>query len=184
MNIREYIKSEALHFYDTYQEHLLNNNKIDVILYGAGKKAKLFLSAYDNINVKFYCDDNADKIGKNINGIPIISITELQFSHNNLPIIITSKWSDDISRRLKSFGIKQVYNRFSLEYLMHLDELQCVYTQLEDEVSKTTFLGLIKYIFDQNPDIFEVITFDENQYFLDDIFMLSDNETIIDGGPS
>lgn len=182
MHIRQYIKSKALDFYNTYEEHLLKNNKMDVILYGAGEKAKLFLSAYDNINVKFYCDDSADKIGKNINGIPIISITELQFSHNNVPIIITSKWSDDISRRLKSLGINQVYNRFSLEYLMHLDELQCVYTHLEDEVSKTIFLGLIKYVFDQNPDIFESITLDENQYFLDDIFVFGDNEIIIDGG--
>lgn len=182
MNIRKYIKDLASDFYNTYEESLLRNSKIDVILYGVGEKAKLFLSDYDNINVKLYCDDSTDKIGKYINDIEIVSIDKLQGCHNNLPIIITSKWSDDISKRLKCLGIKHVYHRFSLEYLMHLDDLQDVYNQLEDKLSKTIFLELIKYVFNQNPDIFESITFDEKQYFLEDIFKFGVNETIIDGG--
>ncbi len=182
MNIIEYIKSEASYFYNIYEEALLKKSKIDVILYGAGEKARLFLSDYDNINVKFCCDDSTDKIGKYINNIPIISIDELQEYNSNLPIIITSKWSDDISKRLKLLGFKHVYHRFSLEYLMHLYELQEVYNQLEDDLSKNTFLGLIKYVFNQNSNVFETITFGENQYFLEDIFNFGVNEIIVDGG--
>jgi len=182
MNIGQYIKREATHFYNVFEECKLKNNKVDVILYGAGEKARTFLSDYDNINVKFCCDDDIDKIGKYLNHIPILSIEELKNCHNNLPIIITSKWSDDISARLRSIGLKHVYHRFSFEYLMHLDELQEVYDQLEDRLSKVIFLGLIKYVFNQNPNIFKTITFDEKQYFLDDIFQFGDNETIIDGG--
>lgn len=182
MSLKQYIKREAPHFYNAYEEAISRNNRIDVIIYGAGEKAKLFLKDYHDINVKFCCDDSIDKMGKYINNIPIISIEELQYCHNDLPIIITSKWSDDISNRLKSLGLKHVHHRFSLEYLMHLNELESVYNQLEDELSKTIFLTLINYVFNQDPSVFKSITFDEKQYFLEDIFNFGNDEIIIDGG--
>lgn len=182
MFIEEYIQSVSPYFYNIYKEHLSTNKKIDVILFGTGEKSELFLKDYDNVNVKFYCTSSIDKSDEFKDTIPIISIEELQLHRYDLPIIITSKWSDDISKQLKSIGIKHMYHRFSLEYLMHLKELQMVYDILKDETSKIVFLGLVRYIFDQDPTIFETITFDEKQYFLKDIFNFNDNEIIIDGG--
>ncbi len=162
-----------------------HNEKINVILYGAGKKGKSFLDdGYDSsdIQVLYYCDDDCNKWGKYLNDIKIISPNELLDNFLEIPICITTKCSDEITERLKGLGVKHLLHRFAINYLFNIDKLQKVYDLLYDKTSKDVFLGLLKYVFTQDPAIFKEITSSEEQYFIDDIFKFRDNECVIDGG--
>lgn len=180
--IKEYIYKiapNAISLYETMKE-----KKANVVLFGAAKKGRRFLKDYAhlNLNVLNFCDDDGSKWGSYINGIKVVSPEELVGNGFDIPIIITSKWSDGITEKLRSKGFRHIYHRFSIDYLIHMEELQRTYDLLEDKLSKEVFLGLVKYVFTQRPEIFEEITLSEEQYFLTDIFDFSIDECIIDGG--
>ncbi len=160
------------------------NDKFNLVLYGAGEKGKSFFNENDlsNIQVMYYCDDDNNKWGKYLNGVKIISPRELCDVSLDIPVIITSRCCDEIYERLSKLGIKHILHRFALNYLFNVDKLQKVYELLYDQLSKDVFLGLLKYVFTQNPDVFKEITSSEEQYFIDDIFTFNGSECIIDGG--
>lgn len=179
--IREYIESIDQYIVKNLENLFDGINSI--ILYGASEKGKRFVKDYRDTGVviKYFCDDSEEKWGTFVEGIEVIPPKEL-INLTDLPIFITSKWSDDISLKLKQIGIKHIYHRFAIDYILHLDELEQAYSLMFDTISKNTFLGLIKYIFSQDPSIFEKITTTEEQYFLKDIFEFNSNECIVDGG--
>jgi len=106
--IKEYINEiapKAISLYETMKE-----KKADVVLFGAAEKGKRFLKDYAhlNLNVLNFCDDDGSKWGSYINGIKVVSPEELAEIGLDIPIIITSKWSDGITEKLRSKGFKHI----------------------------------------------------------------------------
>lgn len=161
-----------------------HKEKFEVILYGAGAVGKDFLDRYDlsDINVVYYCDDDRNKWGKYLNGTLIISPEELLNISSDIPVCVSINEPDAPARKLLKAGIKNLLHRYSLYYLLNIDKLQKVYDLLFDNSSRKVFLGLIEYVYTQDPDIFGRITTSTEQYFLDEIFSFEDDECIIDGG--
>ena len=95
----------------TYQKND-DNKKLKVVLFGASKLGRQALNIYqDKWNILYFCDNDKSKWGKKTCDIEIISPNEL-LSLNNLKVIITSMYEDEIERQLIELGIKN-YKRYS-----------------------------------------------------------------------
>ena len=77
----------------------------DIVIFGAGKFGKMALKEY-NGGVKYFVDNNADLVGKNVEGIPVIDIQTLCDFHDNYKIIIATKYYKPIIDQLLSLDIK------------------------------------------------------------------------------
>lgn len=181
MYIKNIIKKSAPCIFDNYNK---SGPKFDVVLYGAAEKGRQLLKRCLELGFKVvcFCDDDEKKWGMTLDGIKVVAPAELKDKYLNLPIFISSKWSDGISEKLRKEGHKNIYHRFAIDYLINIDNLQKAYDLLDDSVSKKVYEGLVEYVFTQQPDIFKKITVSEEQYFLGDIFKFSPDEYLVDGG--
>lgn len=76
------------------------------ILFGASKLGNIaFKYLEDKFCISYFCDNDEDKIGKEVNGIRIISPKELINLKDTHEIIITSDYSNEIIAQLRKMGI-------------------------------------------------------------------------------
>lgn len=87
---------------ENYNENIIEGYKKNVIvLYGASLQGKNILKMFLRVNItpKYFCDSDLKKVGKKIDGIEVISIEKLRdlsLINNNLKIIISSVYIDEI----------------------------------------------------------------------------------------
>ena len=81
------------------------------ILYGAGKYGILALKEFGKENVAYFVDSNYEKIGKQIDGIRILNIDELNglYDENLHEVVITIKNGEKIAEQLDEINIKYTY---------------------------------------------------------------------------
>lgn len=75
------------------------------ILFGAGILGIGAISEYGRENVAYLVDNNPQKIGRSIEGIPVISFEKLKQIYNDYEIVITTKYSTQIEKDLREAGI-------------------------------------------------------------------------------
>ena len=101
-------------FHNCYQK--LQNRKI--VLFGAGSYGILMIRGlkdngmYENIYA--VCDNNEEKWGKTLEGIPIKSITEVMEEIDGFVVIISSQYESEIRQSLKQYSL-EIFEKPSYE---------------------------------------------------------------------
>lgn len=77
------------------------------ILFGAGKVGKQAAREYGITEIECFVDNNKEKIGTYVYGIPVIGFQEMKkiLAENSFEIIITSVYHDGIVKQLKENGV-------------------------------------------------------------------------------
>jgi len=155
-----------------------------VILFGASKGGLYIKKVMEreNINIKFFCDNDTAKTGKYIGNIEIVSTDALLQADKSSPIFISSQYVKDIANQLRALGfINIAADGLIFKISDNYDAILNTSKLLEDEESKKIYFGLINKRCRCETDI-GVYKSGGIQYFDDEIIKLSENEIFIDGG--
>lgn len=111
----------------------------DIILFGASKMGEIaYIMLKDKYNIIYYCDNDKTKMDKYINGIKIISVSELMQINNKTKIIISSDYYREISKQLTEMGINN-FEIFSLNINPYSESSSDCYSNMK-EVNLGRFL--------------------------------------------
>lgn len=91
--------------------NIINLADKKVVLFGAskfGEKVNDYLK-FNNIKVDFFCDNNCKKAGEKFQGVDIIDPKSLEKMKNDVIIIITSIYYENIYDQLNGLGIKNIF---------------------------------------------------------------------------
>lgn len=171
--------------------------KLPVILFGAAinESAVEFLEK-NNIKILGFCDNDVQKHGKIYNGYRIFNFEEVKDKYNDeqICVIITANaGAEEILLQINKDGwysnIKQL-DLTGLEvedwykyYNIHINELENVYSMLEDEKSRDVFKNVIDYRICREKEKIEKIYDDEKgQYFDEKIVNLKCEGSFVDVG--
>ncbi|MCI1715483.1 FkbM family methyltransferase [Clostridium sp.] len=177
---------------------VLNSNG-NVILFGAGGYGRLMFSIFKKLNmkIKYFCDNDINKHGKNIDEIKVISPNELSQFKRDTPIIITSDYNNyfcEIYEQLKKMKFDNLYY-FSPHFIMehynellynsianNIENIENLFKILEDGKSKNVLKSVLNYrlTFDIN-DLINCVSKNE-MYFDKDIMDFKGENYFIDGG--
>lgn len=193
----------------SYYSLLLKNNfgffRFDkpVVLFGAAQMGEIYLNLCrkNKIEVLAYADNDLAKAGKKIEDINIISLAKLKRFSRDIQIIITSIHDNEILFQLRKIGFTKVWPHsfFSTVYpkdfnnpywqsslaniFRDKDKILACFDLFDDELSKQTFLELIKYrLFLDRKIIGGIKQSIEREYFDRQIINLNKNEIFVDGG--
>lgn len=85
----------------------LKNNKL--IIFGASGGGMILKKNLETLghSINFFCDNDENKWGKNIDDVEVISPVDLKsFDREKYLICIASKWAYEIAVQLKNIGVK------------------------------------------------------------------------------
>jgi len=164
-----------------------------VILFGAGLAGENALTTLNKngIQVLFFCDNDTNKHGKNINGIKIYPPSELQ-KHQHETVLISSNYFDEISSQLKKMSINKCYyfgfcfdfDRWhghfnSVRLKESAPRIKLAHDLFADEASRNLFTSLVQFRNTLGACGCKQSTFEE--YFHPAV-KPKQGDTIIDGG--
>jgi FkbM family methyltransferase len=166
-----------------YDQIECKNSDKGIILFGVGIYGQIALQYFrrNDINVLCYCDNDINKQGKVINGIPVISLNELN-NFNYTSVVITARHCvKEISEQLNKLHI----NNFSFDiYFVKkmIDKYKCVYLNLLNEPrSREVYIQIIKsMLFSSNEYCSSVM--EGNAFWAIPQFSNTGNEIFVDAG--
>lgn len=174
-----------------YEEFLLCCRRTGVILFGASNYGRIVYTQLKSMDiiVEAFVDNDINKVGNIIEGVKVISVEELTQEDKEKRIMITSTYFSPIYEQLISLGFKNIMHRnLDLEKKLFYDKkiiemnmknIEEVYNILADDKSKEIMMGLINHRLTND---FSSIIYEGDQYFVEDIIKLSEEEVFIDGG--
>ena len=148
------------------------------------------------IKVLAFADNDRQKWGTYIEGIPVISPAEISYRPYSF-VIIASKYVKIIHKQLSDLKIKNILPHYVLSVIFprilpnvfyqgayifivkNRKKIERVYQMLSDEKSRKIFLHIIEFLIFLSSE--QLLSVENNQYFLGE-FLLSDNETYVDVG--
>jgi FkbM family methyltransferase len=175
----------------------------EVILFGAARMGVIGIRhcQKNKIRVLAICDNDSSKAGTKMGSIPVINVKTLLTFPKVTSIIITSIHDDEIFDQLKKLGFRKVWSQsyfssfFTKKFynsswanpidvlLSHKEDLIKAFRMYEDEESKKTFLGVLKYrLFLDKKYIHEVMRGISMEHFEVGLINLSKEEVFVDGG--
>ncbi|MBV4428311.1 hypothetical protein KM801_07970 [Clostridium tyrobutyricum] len=106
----EYILDNLNITFKNFLERMSNCNK-NIVLFGASNLGINTLSVLKKYKMKisYFCDNNQSKLGKRIEGIPVVSLEKIKNYQNNVIILITSMYYNEIYNQLINSGFKEIY---------------------------------------------------------------------------
>lgn len=121
----------------------------------------------NGMNVDFFCDNNQDKVGTKISGVPIISFSELLVKKDDTFVMVSATnkgknhcYNDDINRQLCEFPFKMpnilkfiafYTNDYNLSYSECLERAGKIAEALGNDHSRALFFELLKLKFINEP---------------------------------
>lgn len=184
---------------DEYLE--LIKNKISkfkhVCIFPMGIAGVSILNKLQNvgINVDFFCDNNAERIGKKYKGVECISLEELQKKKDDTIVIIETIHYKEIYKQLSELGFRGLErllpSKFEIDTYFDTHKRSDIKENviklmdiLEDEESKRIICKIIEgwAIKEYEYGFFDDI-YVKNQYFTKDVVQLSEEEVFVDVGP-
>ena len=173
----------------TIRERVNKNKGKTLFLYGAGRLAKVFLEACEEmqISVAGICDTYARG---EYNGISIISPQELFDRHPDAIVLICSHtYSDEIYAKLVGRGysreqiiscpIQFPYFTSPSQFLVHIEGYKWAYHFFEDPKSKQLVLDRMRmYLLDEPTNV----NTESDCYYEKDAIRLSSKEVFVDAG--
>lgn len=172
------------------------------ILYGAGATGKM---CYDllkeifgsKIKVDYFCDDDFNKWGKELDGINIISFNELKNINKNINLIITTIYARNIYPKLlelenivifEMFTMIQDLNKFDMQledkdlFVLNMNKVKSIVC---DEESKNVIDFILNFVISETHNVFDFdkICSNEEHYFIKEVLnSISGKITIVDAG--
>ena len=173
--------------------------KRPLFFYGAGLICRRIIDVCALISIRpnYISDMNPDLWGKLIDGIRIISPSEMRKFGTDIPIIVTTMYISSAVNSLAEQGFTNIwcfndhktppYNQsiysYNNDYIFntHKAAITRIRKGLADRRSVETVDRIISYRKTSNPSDIEAIYCD-NEYYPSDIIFLTQNEVFIDGG--
>lgn len=166
-----------------------------IALYGAGKYGRNALhnirKYFPMIEIICFLDDNKVRNHCDVEGLKVLSLEEALKKETDFSILITNYYIASVLKRIQDqkYDLNKVFfwGELLIEdieeaYLMENEvNLNKAYDCLEDYLSKMIFENMVTSRFNKNIDLLGR-TFENNQYFPDDIFIFGENEVFVDGG--
>ena len=85
---------------------------MQVVIWGSGVVGVRTFNRIGKDKVKAFIDNNPEKVGNTIDGVPIISFEQYKKDYSNLAILICVLFHDDIVEQLKNEGICQYFSLY------------------------------------------------------------------------
>lgn len=177
-----------------------------VIIWGTAEKGNLVFKLFEKFSKEYqilnYADNNPNKWGEEKNGLKILSPNDVkQLAIEDESILITIGTENlAIRQQLISYGIKEEridikglgiakdYFKFAQKTPFEIiqenyNEFKFVYNNLEDELSKQVFTGVLNMkISLDNKYIEGLASPEKEQYFARDLIQMKENEIFVDCG--
>lgn len=190
--------TQTINHFDT----LLSEGKDLLVLFGAGRLGKLVLSRLRSINIKpiAFTDNNPDLWGKEIDGLPIISVDDSIKTYAYNAIFVVTIYTDrPVINQLKALGVNPISfpelawkypNVFMpywcLEYPIKIyqqskDVRECLFLWADD-ISEREYLSQIRWRITLDSKDLPVHLPQEQIYFPSDIISLNKKELYVDCG--
>ncbi|NRY60049.1 FkbM family methyltransferase [Clostridium beijerinckii] len=175
---------------------VLTNSENSIILFGASSFGSYMKNVFEsfNMNIRYFCDNDIGKHGKEIGGIKIISPSELVALGKENLIVITSTYYKEIYEQLKELGFGNIFC-FSPWFLYehkngalretisnNMSKIKELYNLLEDNKSREVLENIINYRITFNIDYLMNAVNSNKMYFDEDILKLNGNESFLDAG--
>ena len=171
----------------------------EIIIFPAGEVGKDLLRIMQGfgVHISAFGDNSADKIGKRIENLPILSFAEISENHRNAIILIGSRpYADEIIHQFLNDGFASdhiVFEEFAgYAAMVRLDisallqknseKIQRVQALLSDKSSQDVLYGYLNYLQTFDAAYIQQIKSPEIMYFDGSLFRLSKHETVVDGG--
>lgn len=136
---------------------LINHDKYDVYIFGAGASGAQALEYLTNSNiaVRGFIDNNSDKVGSLLNNYQVFSLKEVKKECTH--IYIASTWYYDIKVQLQNEGYRHSIlpiefltwdNYETMKIILEKDneeKLNYIFNRLEDDESKGILRNMINY---------------------------------------
>lgn len=148
------------------------------VLYGAGGNGVRLLSIFKKygISAQYFCDDDFNKWGTKVEGIPVISFEQLRTLSENetvagrkINVVLTSVFSGPILKKLKAISDVRVFELFSI--LMQDFFPKSFYNEILDDSERLDILQKFDQVIPQMYD-------DESQHvmkIIHDVIAAQDN---------
>lgn len=122
-----------------------------VIIFGTGYMSEIFMLYKDELNVKFFIDNDADKVGANrFLGYDVKSPEEIKNDDFDQIILASCKYVEEMRGQLRGLGVSE-------QKIVNIEDLDCSFLSLKGEVyecnrysfamdkrrTKDFFLGII-----------------------------------------
>lgn len=158
-----------------------------VAIWGTGNTSDLYQKCFEreNLQIEFYLDNNADKLGQVYSAHKVICPNDIQqyADRENIILLVCSgneNVNQSIIKQIESMG----YEGYPVDlylFAKHLDEIIEVIEMLEDERSRNVYYHMIMSRCNNTPIDMEMV--DDNQYFCIQQFMrLEPKEVFVDIG--
>ena len=156
---------------------------------GSGTHAIRVLQSF-GITIVCVCDNDRQRQGGLISGIPIIAPEQLRYYQNTI-VFVASDWGMDIGRQLQQLGVKYFYLGFAFDFerwkkhyvpeqiLGAAEQIEAAYALMSDESSRATYRALLKYRLTLDSEFFIPAEFP--QYY-HPLVSLERGDVILDGG--
>ncbi len=170
----------------------IKNNYGDIVVWGTGIHGKVI---YYYTSPKYYVDSNIKNINNTINECKVISPDEFFKNYKNEKVVIASEiYYEEIKKFILDNNIDNK-NILSMEVLVekirdydyiniileNKEKISFVYSMLEDEKSKQTFLSTIFHSVNMDKKVNEKIIDENREYFNNDVISYP-GEYFVDGG--
>lgn len=179
----------------------------NVVIWGTGVYGRNVYKIFDKYNFRdsivAFCDNSKLNLGQNIGGLTVLSYDEIKrkYKDNVVFFICSSEWLS-IKAQLISLGEEQnIYIPENFEYLrnevvlrnwsnkydsLDIEQFNKLISKtediLEDKESKDTLSARINLIKTKDFDCLNDLNLNKQQYFLDDFYKLTEEETYLDLG--
>ncbi|NJD02106.1 MAG: FkbM family methyltransferase [Ruminiclostridium sp.] len=187
--VHELLSARNENMYNDYISSLKGRN---IALYGAGGigYATGNILKDKGLNVCCFIDDDQAKQGTYIDGINVVSLKDIQHDAGYIILICTpspaciyeklaSQGYHDIQYFPVLMAEKDYYNTSLIQ--KHKDKINKTYNLLADDLSRLSFCNILKHRITMDFSYFDAIV-SRNQYFPSEIFSLTGQECLVDGG--
>ena len=144
-NLSEYenTTNEYIKRYKTFDE-FLNSISREVVIFGTSTLEIFLLECLKskNVNVKFFSDNDKNKQGKLIEGIPVEPPSKIDIKD---VVLVASGWEYEIYKQLVEMGIRDVIPYGKFQFKSNVENIEWLYQNLEDEESKEILLKILEY---------------------------------------
>lgn len=194
----EIIEEEIQNYDKSYGEYLKEKYSVYkyICVFGVGNigliTAKELME--HGVKVDFFCDNDVKKSGKSYMGLPCYLPEKLNDIKDETMVIISTRYYKEIYLQLSEMEVKNTDRVFTNKYEIKeklerygkrevIEKIVQTTELLSDEKSKNVYTIVLKNWLTLNYHQEELdAVFTDDQYFCKDIFTLSENEYLVDGG--
>lgn len=166
-----------------------------VIICGAGDQGMLNALLFKEHGIKVYAfaDNNPQIAGTEIKGIQVISFDTLDPKEENYIFVNNDSYRDAKRTQLLSLGMKEdsiytfdsfnpLFKNFNRKYVTeHIDDFECVYDMLSDEISKKTYIKYLSGVITCDIDYYKEIEVGDD-YFIKGLVPIHNHHVYLDVG--